>query len=83
MASRFDERARERFRDVERQQQREPLARAAITTQQSRRKQPERDGLQHEPRAMRRQRRENELPQRFERDQRQRPGNGGPRSGVS
>jgi hypothetical protein len=32
---------------------------------------------------MRRQRRENELPQRFERDQRQRPGNGDPRSGVS
>jgi hypothetical protein len=32
---------------------------------------------------MRRQRRENELPQRFERDQRQRPGNGDPRGGVS
>ena len=76
MASRFDERARERFRYIEGQQQREPLPRAASTTQQPGRNQGERNGLQRKPRAMRRQRREHELPQHFEREERQRSRNG-------
>ena len=76
MPTLFDDRTGERFGDIERQQQRKPLARATIAAQHARSQQRERQCLQHEPRAVRRKWREHELPQYFEREQRERAGNG-------
>jgi len=76
MPARFDDRARERFGDVEGQQQRKPLPRAASAAQHARREKRERQRLQNQPRAMRCQWRKHELPQHLERDERQRTGNG-------
>jgi len=74
--TRLDDRTGKRLGDVEGQQQRKPLTRAALTAHYSRREERERQRLQHEPRAAGTERRKDELPQHFERDQRERTGNG-------
>jgi len=75
----LDERPSQRFGNVKRQQQREPLARAAIPLKQAGGQQRERHRLEHQPRSVGAQRREHELPQRFKRHQRERAGYGEPR----
>jgi hypothetical protein len=70
----LDESASERFGDVKREQQRQPLARAAIPAEHAGRQQRQRQRLQHQPGSMRGEGREHELPQRFECRQRKRAG---------
>lgn len=73
------ERAAERFGDVERQQQREPLPRTPRAARGSRQQQGERQRLQREPGRMSAKRREHQFPQQLEEQERERSCDGEPR----
>ena len=74
MAAWLDEGARQPLGDVEREQQREPLPRAANAAQHARRNEGEREGLQCQPRAVRAERCQRQFPQQLEGGERERAG---------
>ena len=73
MPAGFAQRARQRFGEVERQQQRQPLPRPAFAARDARKQERERQRLQREPRAAAGSGASTSLPEQFEQGQRGQP----------